>query len=125
MIIVKIERWPDHADPDDPRERSRPHTDIARAVIRNDKTGSFEEGNYSVELYDPPAYNPWAGATLRTEVRDFPRRERGAWDLLYRALEPLVGPRNHADAPVAAPSDDDGQIAGGPPGEAPATTPTA
>lgn len=94
MIIVKIERWPDQVDPDDPHEKSRPHTDIARAVLRNDRSGSYEVGNYSVELYDPPAYNPWAGVTRSTEVRDFPRRELGAWDLIYRALEQLVGERN-------------------------------
>ena len=94
MIIVKIERWPDHLDPDDPRERVRPHTDIARAVIRNDQSGTTDVGNYDIELYDPPPYNPWAGVTLRGEVREFPRRELGAWDLLYQALHPLVGERN-------------------------------
>jgi len=97
VIIVKIERWSDDADLDDPREQARAHTNIARAVIRNDHTGSDELGNYEVELYDPPPYNPWSGETLRAKVDSFPRKELGAWDLVYRALEQLVGERNGPD----------------------------
>ena len=84
MIIVKIERWPDDVDPNDPAPRSR--IEIAKAVIRNDHTGSPELGNYDVELYDPPAYNPWAGVTVDLRVEDFPRRTLGAWHLIARAL---------------------------------------
>lgn len=31
------------------------------------------------------------------EIRDFPRRQRLAWDLLYRALHVAVGDRNNHD----------------------------
>lgn len=96
MIIVKIERWPDDADPDAPGAERGHRTDIARAVIRNDHLGSHERGSYEVRIYDPPAYNPWAGRTLATRIEDFPRRELGAWDLVYRALRDLVGHRNDA-----------------------------
>ncbi len=102
MIIVKIERWPDQVDPDDPHEKQTPYTDIARAVIRNDHSGTHETGSYHVELYDPPAYNPWAGVVLETEVHDFPRRELGAWDLVYRALDSLVRERNAQQQGAAA-----------------------
>lgn len=85
MIIVKIERWPDDVDPSDP-SAPRNHIEIAKAVIRNDHTGSPEAGNYTVELYDPPAYNPWAGERVELRVEDFPRRRLGAWHLLARVL---------------------------------------
>lgn len=100
MIIVKIERWPDDVDPDDPESARVRRTDIARAVIRNDHTGSPDLGNYDARLYDPPAYNPWAGRTLTTRVERFPRRELGAWDLVYRVLRDLVAERNE---PASAP----------------------
>ncbi|HTX01960.1 MAG TPA: hypothetical protein VMD59_24465 [Acidimicrobiales bacterium] len=98
MIIVKIERWSDDADLDDPREQQRAHTNIARAVMRNDHLGSDDLGNYDVELYDPPPYNPWSGETRRGRVESFPRKELGAWDLIYRALAQIVGERNDLDA---------------------------
>lgn len=85
MIIVKIERWPDDVDPNDPTA-PRNHIEIAKAVIRNDHTGNAEVGNYTVDLYDPPAYNPWAGVNVEIRVEDFPRRTLGAWHLLARAL---------------------------------------
>ncbi len=94
MIIVRIERWPDDADLDDPREQARPHTNIARAVLRNDHLGTDERGNYDIELYDPPPYNPWGGETRTGRVEDFPRKELGAWDLIYRALAEVIGERN-------------------------------
>lgn len=99
MIIVKIERWPDDVDPDDPESARVRRTDIARAVIRNDHTGTPELGSYEARLYDPPAYNPWAGTTLTARVAEFPRRRLGAWDLVYRVLRDLVADRNEpADA---------------------------
>ncbi len=90
MIVVKIEQWPDGADIEDPRERSRPHTDIAWAVMQNDKTGSEELADYDIKLYDPPPYNPWAGAVVKEKVTKFPRKKLGVWDLLFKALEPIV-----------------------------------
>lgn len=96
MIIVKIERWPDNVDPDDPAAARVRRTDIARAVIRNDHSGTPGLGNYEASLYDPPAYNPWAGRILTTRVQGFPRRELGAWDLVFRVLRDLVGERDPA-----------------------------
>ncbi|MCL5047441.1 MAG: hypothetical protein M1374_01395 [Firmicutes bacterium] len=90
MIVVKIEQWPDGADIEDPRERLRPHADIAWAVLKNDKTGTDDLGNYEVRLYDPPPYNPWAGAVVKEQVSNFPRKRLGVWDLLHKALTPLV-----------------------------------
>ena len=98
MIIVKIERWPDDVDPDDPGSARARRTDIARAVIRNDHTGTHDLGNYEARLYDPPAYNPWAGTTVSTRIEGFPRRQLGAWDLIYRVLHELVGTRSEPDA---------------------------
>lgn len=105
MIIVKIERWPDDVDPDDPESARVRRTDIARAVIRNDHRGSPELGSYEARLYDPPAYNPWAGTTLTTRVTDFPRRQLGAWDLVYRVLRDLVAERNEPAAAQEPPAD--------------------
>lgn len=85
MIIVKIERWPDHVDPNDP-SAPRNHIEIAKAIIRNDHSGTAEFGNYDVELYDPPAYNPWAGNNIELRVERYPRRNLGAWHLLARVL---------------------------------------
>ncbi len=68
-------------------------------MLRNDHLGTDELGNYDVELYDPPPYNPWSGETLRGRVEGFPRKERGAWDLIYRALAQLVGERNGDGTP--------------------------
>ena len=99
MIIVKIERWPDDVDPDDPEAERVRRTDIARAVIRNDHTGTNALGSYDVRLYDPPAYNPWAGRTLTTRVERFPRRDLGAWDLVFRALRDLIAERNEEGPP--------------------------
>jgi hypothetical protein len=85
VIIVKIERWPDGVDPNDPAA-ARSRIEIAKAVIRNDHTGSPDHGNYDVQLYDPPAYNPWAGVNVDLRVENFPRRTLGAWHLIARAL---------------------------------------
>ncbi|HUZ21048.1 MAG TPA: hypothetical protein VMU75_10815 [Acidimicrobiales bacterium] len=87
MIIVRVERWPDDADPDDLQRERRRHTDIARAVIRNDHSGSTDSGNYDVTVYDPPPYNPWGGVNHRTRIQSFPRQELGVWDLIHSALE--------------------------------------
>lgn len=96
MIIVKIERWPDDVDPNDPSPRSR--IEIAKAVIRNDHTGTPELGNYTVELYDPPAYNPWAGVNVDLRVENFPRRTLGAWHLIARALRQFEEVRPEEEA---------------------------
>jgi len=109
---VRIERWPDDADPNDERQRHR-RTDIAQAIMRNDHSGSRELGNYEIGLYDPPPYNPWSGTHRSGTVEGFPRRDLGVWDLLYRALSTTIGPRDPGnwwdtteDDPGAPHSDD-------------------
>jgi hypothetical protein len=89
MIIVRIERWPDDVNPDDPHLDYNKKVDIARAVIRNDHSGVEDAENYVVTLYDPPAYNPWAGKTRETRIEGFQRRVDGAWDLVHEALHTL------------------------------------
>jgi hypothetical protein len=96
MIIVRIERWPDDTNPNDEAQRHR-RTDIAQAVIRNDHSGSRETGSYEISLYDPPPYNPWGGTHRSGTVEDFPRRDLGVWDLLYRGLGSVIGRRESRD----------------------------
>jgi hypothetical protein len=64
-------------------------TMVATGKIVNTGTGSPTQGNYRIELQDA------AGRLWKTgHVEGFPRRRLLAWDLLYRALEKLVGNRN-------------------------------
>jgi|GEM_PF-1072052 hypothetical protein len=115
MIIVRVERWPDDADPDDLQRERRRHTDIARAVIRNDHSGSTESGNYDVTVYDPPPYNPWGGVNHRTRVQGFPRQELGVWDLIHSALEATSDDRQREREAAAVEA---GPPGAGAPGEA-------
>jgi hypothetical protein len=100
VIIVRIERWPDDVNPDDPHLDYHRKVDIARAVIRNDHSGVEGSENYVVELYDPPAYNPWAGRTRDTRIEGFPRRDLGAWDLVHQALHTLEESRAGDEPPT-------------------------
>ena len=62
---------------------------LGTAIIYNDATGTPTRGNYVAELHGQ------SGKLLHlTEVRDFPRKTRTAWDLLYRALDIMIGARN-------------------------------
>jgi len=62
---------------------------IATGIIANTGTGTPTSGDYRVELRDA------AGRKWRSgHIEGFPRRRLLAWDLLYRALENLVGIRN-------------------------------
>lgn len=83
MLVVTIELWPRG---DESRKR---HLGTARIV--NDGTGTADSGNYRVELskWGRPK-SVWRQGT----VRGFPRRRRGPWDLLYRALGAAVRGRN-------------------------------
>ena len=64
-------------------------TTIATGKIVNTGTGSPTQGNYRIELQDA------AGRKWKTgNIDGFPRKRLLAWDLLYRALEKLVGNRN-------------------------------
>ena len=66
---------------------------LAHAEIQNDGTGDRELGNYLVNLYDPAPYYALRGDVLRGEVRDFPRRRLGVWDLVSRALDSVLRQR--------------------------------
>lgn len=58
--------------------------------IANDGTGTAERGNYKVKLagFKSP-HSRWREGA----VRDFPRKSRGPYDLLLRALATTVGDR--------------------------------
>ena len=62
---------------------------LGTAIISNDASGTETRGNYVAEIF---ARN---GRVIHlAEVRDFPRKSRTAWDLLYRALDTMIGARN-------------------------------
>jgi len=64
-------------------------TTIATGEIINTGTGSPSRGNYRIVLRDA-AGRRWK----KGHIEGFPRKRLLAWDLLYRALEKLVGNRN-------------------------------
>lgn len=66
-------------------------TTIATGTICNTGTGNSTQGNYRIELRDA-AGRKWKSG----HIEKFPRKRLLAWDLLYRALEKLVGPRNRS-----------------------------
>lgn len=66
-------------------------TTIATGTICNTSTGSPTQGNYRIELRDA-AGRKWKSG----HIEEFPRKRLLAWDLLYRALEKLVGARNRS-----------------------------
>jgi hypothetical protein len=59
---------------------------LATGKIVNTGAGTPTQGNYRIELRDA------AGRLWKTgSVENFPRKRLLAWDLLYRALEKLLG----------------------------------
>ena len=66
-------------------------TTIATGKIVNTGTGSLTQGNYRIELRDAAGRQRKSG-----HIEGFPRKRLLAWDLLYRALEKIVGKRNTA-----------------------------
>ena len=62
---------------------------IATGTIANTGTGTPTRGDYRIELRDA-AGRKWKSGS----IAGFPRKRLLAWDLLYRALEKLVGSRN-------------------------------
>jgi len=62
---------------------------LATGKICNTGTGSPTQGSYRIELHDA-AGRCWKSG----HIEGFPRKRLLAWDLLYRALEKLVGNRN-------------------------------
>lgn len=92
VIVVKVELWP-HGD-------STRASTLGIATITNDGTApDTMTGNYDVRLGKfgmtvneifKLKRNCWKSG----RVTDFPRQRLGPWDLLFRALEPLVKDRN-------------------------------
>lgn len=72
--------------------------ELGRAEIWNDCKGSATKGDYGARLRG--GYVGWGGKGIwkRGQVMAFPRKARGAWDLLYRALGVMIGDRNPAPA---------------------------
>jgi hypothetical protein len=65
---------------------------LGTATIANDGTGTIEFGNYVARFSKWGQPNDiWKKGT----VRNFPRKGRGPWDLLYLALRDAVGSRNN------------------------------
>lgn len=64
---------------------------LGTAYITNDGSGDTQHGNYTVVLskWDKPS-----AVWREGRVEGFPRRSRGSWDLLFRALRACVGVRN-------------------------------
>lgn len=66
---------------------------LGTAEIWNDATGTETTGHYRFRL------SMWGrpDSTWRSGiVRNFPRKRRGPWDLLFQALAVAVGSRNNA-----------------------------
>lgn len=83
MIVVKLELWPFGDE-----SKARP---LGTAIIANDGSGSNGTGNYRVVL---SKRGKKAGKWKEGALEGFPRKRLGAWDLLYRALDVVVGDRN-------------------------------
>lgn len=83
MIRVTIELLP-HGF-----ETNKKH--LGTIDIANDATGTLTSGNYKAKL--SKRGNPksiWKTA----EIKNFPRKQKGAYDLLYLVLKNSVGERN-------------------------------
>lgn len=64
---------------------------LGTCEIANDASGTPTRGNYNIAfLQRGNARRVWK----KTRVEDFPRTRLGAWDLLFRALQTIVGSRN-------------------------------
>lgn len=102
MMYIRIEMWPKG-------DRKRANI-LAEATVENiggtktragylarlSKRGGFKgpKGSYQDpelnRICKPAESSVWKS----TEVHDFPRKALGIWDLLLRALHPLLGDRN-------------------------------
>ena len=83
MLVITIELWP-HGN-----EKEKKH--LGTAWIVNNLKGTLESGDYVVEL------SKWGRPNEKWKTGHlvgFPRLKLGPWDLLYRALEEVVGRRN-------------------------------
>jgi hypothetical protein len=83
MIVLNMELWPKGF------EDRKQH--LGTAIITNDATGTETSGNYTVILSRRGSPKScWKAG----KVKGFPRKTRGAWDLLYLALKNIVEERN-------------------------------
>ena len=83
MLRVTVELCPK-------RHTSNPEL-LGTAIIYNDLSGDLNSGNYSVAFYKRGSKKVlWK----KSRVENFPRKKLLAWDLLYRALDAIVGQRN-------------------------------
>lgn len=91
MIVIRMELWPKGAE--------SLKRDLGVAHIVN-VGGDGDLGNYEVTLFKAAEYSPKGagGIWRRGVVTGFPRssKQHGPWDLLFRALKGIVGPRNRA-----------------------------
>jgi hypothetical protein len=76
MIIVTVEHLPGGD--------ARRTTTIARATISNDETGGEELGNYNAHFWERRVAG--MGLTTQAQIIQFPRMEKGVWDLVKEAL---------------------------------------
>jgi hypothetical protein len=85
LIVAKIEYWPHGIE--------AKAEQIAVVTIANDRSGTWEHGNYDVvvteDMGEPDAFDEITG-----RVEAFPRTNRRALDLLFLALRETVGGRN-------------------------------
>lgn len=58
--------------------------------------GTETRGNYGVQIFKGWTKKLGKRQTLwkELEIKDFPRKKLGGWDLLYRILKQAVGERN-------------------------------
>jgi hypothetical protein len=85
MIVVRVELWPGG-------DRSKAES-LGEAVIINDGSGTATQGNYHFAL-SRRGQTAKDQAWRDGQVRGFPRKRLGGWDLVYRALHAAVGERN-------------------------------
>jgi len=81
MIVIKVELWPFG-------EESKKR-DIARAVIGNDGTGSYDMGNYDARFYTIASTNGVESILWQSRVVKFSRKET-VWSLIKQALKGYI-----------------------------------
>ncbi len=82
MLVIKAYIWP-YGD-----KSKEKH--LYTINIGNDGTGTPTRGNYRAALSRKGAKSVWKSC----EVKNFPRKKLGVYDLLYRVLKKVVGNRN-------------------------------
>ena len=86
MLVVTVEVWPGG-------KKLRKKV-LARGVIANDRTGTTDSGNYTVELRGPGA------KPLRGKVYRWHRLEQNVWLLIAEAIRDATGYVDFPAAPI-------------------------